>query len=276
MKTLLAFRHNDGIGDWMMTMSILKMVNLQYPDILIDVGMEQYYEPQAIHDVVDNMNVICRRVSNPDPDEYDYYCGKVGSWGEWRGGEWRGAEKVRGGRRHLIKGMIENFNLETGLNLQYDQKVLAQFTNIVPFNHYKPYIVMPSCGRQYGGDGKRLSGEYDGWATKTFGEKRFAELAKRIKKHYDIIQVGASIEPILDEANRIIMGRSFAEVVGIMRGAEFCIGEINGLMHLAGHHGIKYYAIYCGGSEHPEFTSYENQVPTWGISLDSVYITLPI
>ena len=34
---LLAYRKNDGLGDWIMAMSVLKMVNQQYPDIDIDV-----------------------------------------------------------------------------------------------------------------------------------------------------------------------------------------------------------------------------------------------
>ena len=34
---LLAYRKHDGLGDWMMAMSVLKMVNHQYPDIDIDV-----------------------------------------------------------------------------------------------------------------------------------------------------------------------------------------------------------------------------------------------
>jgi hypothetical protein len=58
-----------------------------------------------------------------------------------------------------------------------------------------------------------------------------------------------------------------------MKEAEFYVGEINGLVHLAGHHGIKTYAIYCGGKEHPEFTRYKNQIPIVenNASVDTVY-----
>ena len=38
---LLAYRKRDGLGDWMMAMSVLKMVNQQYPDIDIDVYVEE-------------------------------------------------------------------------------------------------------------------------------------------------------------------------------------------------------------------------------------------
>ena len=59
-----------------------------------------------------------------------------------------------------------------------------------------------------------------------------------------------------------------------MKGSEFYVGEINGMIHLAGHHGIPAYAIYCGGGEHPEFTGYENQIPTWGRTVEHVYVTI--
>ena len=64
---LLAYRKNDGLGDWIMAMSVLKMVNQQYPDIDIDVYVEETTDKnntrqhrflQGVYDIVDNVDVV--------------------------------------------------------------------------------------------------------------------------------------------------------------------------------------------------------------------------
>ena len=271
MKKLLAYRKNDGLGDWIMAMSVLKMVNQQYPDIDIDVYVEEKTQKsnsgqaptllQVVYDIIDNVDVKLTRVLKVNPDDYDYYtedmiypyplpCYELIKTFE---GE------------HCIQGMVNNFNEETNLDLKYDKKVLAQFTDIVPFSYYKPYVVMPSCGRLE----KR---EYHD--SKSWGYDNYNELAKRLREHYSIIQIGSIDQSMLHDADCVILGSPLKHVLGIMKGAEFYVGEINGLVHLAGHHGILAYAIYCGQGEHPEFTGYDSQEPTWGKTVDHVYITI--
>ena len=258
---LLAYRKHDGLGDWIMAMSVLKMVNQQYPDIDIDVYIEkktdvQHRFLQGVYDIIDNVDVKLTRVSKADSDDYDYFTGHMVypyPFPHYEQGE------------HCIKGMVNNFNEETNLDLKYDKKVLAQFTDIVPFSYYKPYVVMPSCGRLE----KR---EYHD--SKSWGYDNYNELAKRLREHYSIIQIGSIDQSMLHDADCVILGSPLKHVLGIMKGAEFYVGEINGLVHLAGHHGILAYAIYCGQGEHPEFTGYDSQEPTWGKTVDHVYITI--
>jgi len=268
---LLACRKLDGLGDWIMAMSVLKMVNQQYPDIDIDVYVEEKIQKsnsgqspillQVVYDIIDNVDVKLTRVSKANLDDYDYYtrhmiypyplpCYELIKTFE---GE------------HCIQGMVNNFNEETNLDLKYDKKVLAQFTDIVPFSYYKPYVVIPSCGRYE----KREHHDSKSW-----GYDNYSELAKRLREHYSIIQIGSTDQPMLHEADCVVLGSPLKHVLGIMKGAEFYVGEINGLVHLAGHHGIPAYAIYCGQGEHPEFTGYDSQIPTWGKTLDHVYITI--
>ena len=166
---------------------------------------------------------------------------------------------------HLIQGMVNNFNEETSLELKYDEKVLAQFIDIVPFSYHKPYVAMPSCGRLE----KKINLDSKSW-----GYDNYNELAKRLREHYSIIQIGSSDQPILDDAEHVVLGQPLKYVLGIMKGSEFYVGEINGMIHLAGHHGIPAYAIYCGQGEHPEFTGYDSQIPTWGKTVEYVYITI--
>ena len=123
--------------------------------------------------------------------------------------------------------------------------------------------VIPSCGR----NDRKIKDE------KAWGIDNYKELARRLKEHYYIIQIGSDDQPIIKDADQIIFDQPFSEVLGIMKEAEFYVGEINGLVHLAGHHGIKTYAIYCGGKEHPDFTGYKNQIPIMenNASVDTVY-----
>ena len=289
-KKLLAYRKNDGLGDWIMAMSVLKMVNLQYPNIEIHVHAEntnldiprdvvvapgkgdnhrQIRFINGVYDIIDNMDVELTRVLHAEPSEYDYYS-KHMIYFEFRA-EWhRLYPEVPKDyiRNHLIHGMVKKFNEETKLNLKYDKNVLARYKNIVPFGGQKPYVVIPSCGRN-----DREKGQQD---TKSWGIDNYRELAARLKEHYYIVQVGSDDQPVIKDADQVIFDQPFSEVLGVMKEAEFYVGEINGLVHLAGHHAIKTYAIYCGGKEHPDFTGYKNQIPIMenNVSVDTVYFKI--
>ena len=181
-KKLLACRKYNGLGDWIMAMSVLKMVNLQYPNIDIHVYVDREKKEfiNRIYDIVDNMDVKLTRVLRVEPSEYDYYT-KHMIYFEFTA-EWHKQypevpkDYVK---NHLIHGMVKKFNEETKLNLKYDENVLARYKNIVPFGGQKPYVVMPSCGRH------RLREEN---CTKSWGMDNYKELARRLKEHYYIIQ----------------------------------------------------------------------------------------
>ena len=264
-KKLLACREYDGLGDWIMAMSVLKMVNLQYPNIDIHVKKDGKKNLNRVYDIVDNMDVELTRVQRAEPSEYDYYI-KHMIYFEFTA-EWHKqySEEVPKDyvKNHLIHGMVKKFNEETKLNLKYDENVLARYKNIVPFGGQKPYVVIPSCGSK---DRKEKD-------TKAWGTDNYKELARRLKDHYYIVQIGSDDQPIIEDADQIIFDQPFSEVLGVMKEAEFYVGEINGLVHLAGHHAIKTYAIYCGGKEHPDFTGYKNQIPIMenNASVDTVY-----
>ena len=264
-KKLLACREYDGLGDWIMAMSVLKMVNLQYPNIDIHVKKDGKKNLNRVYDIVDNMDVELTRVQRAEPSEYDYYIKHMIYFEftvEWHKQYSEGLPKDYV-KNHLIHGMVKKFNEETKLNLKYDENVLARYKNIVPFGGQKPYVVIPSCGSK-----DRIEKD-----TKAWGTDNYKELARRLKDHYYIVQIGSNDQPIIKDADQIIFDQPFSEVLGIMKEAEFYVGEINGLVHLAGHHGIKTYAIYCGGKEHPEFTRYKNQIPIVenNASVDTVY-----
>ena len=89
--------------------------------------------------------------------------------------------------------MVKKFNEETKLNLKYDENVLARYKNIIPFGGKKPYVVIPSCGRN-----DRVEND-----TKSWGIVNYRELARRLKNHYYIIQIGSNDQPTIEDADKI-------------------------------------------------------------------------
>jgi len=230
-------------------MSVLKMVNRQYPDVKIDYLVET--DMTVIHDIVGGMDVALTKVTKADKSQYDYFTDHI-IYPCLHLGE---------DKDHLIHGMIKNFNKRTGLNLKYESEILAQFKEIPKTTKLdKPHIVMPACGKSLSEGGKE------------WGFDNFNGLADRLSEHYYIVQVGSN-EPFLDAANERHYNEPFPVVLALMKQADFFIGMVNGLAHLAGHHGINTYCIYCGGNEHPGFTGYPNQIPIIGdkISVETVY-----
>ncbi len=187
-KKLLACREYDGLGDWIMAMSVLKMVNLQYPNIDIHVKKDGKKNLNRVYDIVDNMDVELTRVQRAEPSEYDYYIKHMIYFeftAEWHKQYSEGVPKDYV-KNHLIHGMVKKFNEETKLNLKYDENVLARYKNIVPFGGQKPYVVIPSCGSK-----DRKEKDTKAWGTDNYkeqgkvmkGPKYFKpDLSKFIKK----------------------------------------------------------------------------------------------
>ena len=59
MKRLLIIKRSDGIGDWIMTMSVIKMINYQYPhiNVFVKLNFENSKYKNFISDIIKNSNV---------------------------------------------------------------------------------------------------------------------------------------------------------------------------------------------------------------------------
>lgn len=242
MKTLLITRHADGIGDWIMSMSVIKLVKKQYPnmDIFIKLNFSNSIYKHFIREIIENSDV-CTTIVEETKQNYDFICNHL-IYPDLL------YLKKRNSQHHLIKYMVDDLNVKTKLNVVYEQ-TLSKITSIKNINLNKSYIIMPSCGRvEKQGD-------------KYFGYENYNKLSYYFfKKGIDVVQIGAKNQPKLEYTTDIFLDLSISEVLGILKNCLFYIGEVNGLLHLAGHNNIKSYGLYLG-NEHPFFTSYEDQIP---------------
>ncbi|MDA0754197.1 MAG: hypothetical protein O3A49_05915 [Candidatus Marinimicrobia bacterium] len=251
MKTLLIIKRSDGIGDWIMTMSVIKMINYQYPDIdiFVKLNFENSKYKNFIIDIIKNSNVNVNFFQSKEQN-YNYTCDglRYPSFADLR---------KRNEQYHVIKYMIDDLNTKTKLNVEYHEHLLSKIVNIQEVDLKKPYVVMPSVGRYDKGNfGK--PGYTQG---KHFGYENYNKLSYYFwEKGINVVQIGAKNDPALEYATDIFLNIYSRPTLGILKNCLFYVGEENGLLHLAGHNDIKSYGLYLGLS-HPFFTSYKDQIP---------------
>lgn len=184
-KKLLAYRTFSGIGDWMMALSVLKMVNIQFPDIDIYLNLkgkivsrrrrEATDLPNITNQIIDNFDVkLAGKIYETDllkliPD-YDYVTGNMAY--------------SKKDDKFFVESMVDRFNKNTGLGLVYMPDINAKYTGKpVEFDDHmpKPYILIQSCSKK-GSIARR-------W--KDYGTKNMQILANKLKKLFTVIQVGA-------------------------------------------------------------------------------------
>jgi len=120
--TLLVARMRNAIGDWVLTLSMIKIVNQQFPNIRVDVDMAN--APSGWADMLATWDVVAAPVTNPDPYDYDYYTGHL-LYPILDDGALH-VEDVEYGGAHLITGMCRTLKLRTGLPLKYPGETRAR------------------------------------------------------------------------------------------------------------------------------------------------------
>ena len=239
-KKLLIYRNCIGLGDWIMMMSLIKMLNIQFPDIEVHLNMSAKGEsvPNIIKQVAEGFDARIDKfvdILKPEDEKgYDYKSGHL--------------VYDRKLERHLIEGMVKNFYENTKINLKYDPSVLSQYQpKVIPkLLLPKEYILMPSCGGQRNFLGKE------------WGFERFNKLAELLSRDIAIVQTGNHSDPILKSAGYKYLGVAPWILHCLMVRSKFFIGIVNGLCHFAGHHRIRQFTIYFG-REKFEWSKYENQ-----------------
>jgi hypothetical protein len=237
-KTLFAYRNFSGVGDWIMAMTVLKMVNQQYPDIVIDVnwiarnrfteGNELELLPYLVQEIIKDFDVKIRKGQMFFDLQgagrcYDYCTGHM-------------VYKKDG--TNFIEGMVKQFNLNTGLDLKYDDEVFAQYQpggcgydNTL--SDLQPYILIQSCS-------KERSVERQG---KDYGFLNMVRISEKLSKHISVIQIGQKTDLLIPNVNRFLsveldlLHRLMINSVGF-------IGMDGGLGVYACHHSVWQYIIY--------------------------------
>jgi len=239
---LFVHREASGIGDWIMAASVLKMCNQQYPQIHIDLSRNK--TTSFIQDLMNSFDIQFQWVNTGPKDSTKNY--------KYRTGHLVYPSDFRNSNKHFIAGMVDVFNQNTGLALQYAPDVYAVVDKPLPaLDLPKKYIVMPSVGRA-------LNTKCIG---KEWGYDNFNLLADLLSKHFDVVQIGSEADPRLNAASRGYCGEGALTVYSVLKHCQFFVGMVNGLCCLSGQHGIKSYIIYCGEIESPFHAAYPNQIP---------------
>ncbi len=226
MPSLLAYRNHDGLGDWLFAVSMLKMVNNQYPEIDIDLSLHLSHSGRntLIEDVATGFGVKYNKVISfiwaHIPADYDYSTGHM---------------IYAADSKPYIESMVDVFNERTGLALEYDESALptCQIESIelpVPDD----YILMI-------GHGKRAL------AAKDWGYSNFNSLCTELTgMGHGVVQIGMEGDTRLNDAVYHYNGLNLGEIMYLLMNCRKLISISNGLMVLAGLHDIDQLTIYCG------------------------------
>jgi len=243
MKRILVYRDAFGIGDWIMTLSVMKMLLRCYPDTLLDINLsgKSGVAPKLIVAIVQNFDVCFNRIfctSNfkAVKENYDVITGHV--------------IYDRRTKDNLMSSMVDTLNRKTGLHVKYISGLYSRYIGPVTFIDVpKKFILMPSCGKD-----DRVSRH------KNWGFENFNELARLLKQYgYNVVQIGAFTDRKLRYADKCYLDLSLSKLHFLMLNCSFFVGLVNGLSVYAGHHSVKTYLLHYNNRLNFATTKYPNQ-----------------
>lgn len=227
MTAVSLTREFAGIGDWLMALAVLKLLNRQHPDVEAYVSFETPREPMP--ELVPQAfaaSDVRYRVGAPK-----WPCRRTGHLVYTRG------------PKPFIEDMAGAFTRRTGIPLTYEP-VYPTFRRTVPPG--QGYIVMVSQGKR----GKDIGKEW--------GVQNFAALAEILAVDHEIVQIGGKYDSPLRAASRCYLGQPFDTVASVLTGARLFIGLEDGLTVLAGYLGVSQLTLYCGAGS-PDRLTFERQ-----------------
>jgi len=233
-------------GDLMMCATLIKTINIQYPNMKVFIEMSPHLTPWG-YDVLSHMDIAAYGTIAVQPSENVM--------------RFRSRYKPpEGTTRHLVHNLLLNCNESTGLELQYDPEILANYCGpVLSAKVPRPYVLLPAAGKLNGA----VSGHKE-WG-KDFQESRrnFDALALILRRGgMTPVQTGRAGDPILRNVSGRYLGTSMPEFHALVSGAAAIVSLENGLSHYAGHHGKKTYTIYRAlhMGYIPEHTHYKGQI----------------
>jgi hypothetical protein len=225
MSNLLFHRDYSALGDWIMAMTVIKEINLAYPDIQVDINIldkKGNPHPPIIRSVIENFDIRYNEqveYKNPAREgDYKYRTGHV---------IYSYDDKL-----NYISSMINNVRLKTGLNLDFQYYQLALAKKEKKIEVPKNYVLMQSQGK--------LPDKMN----KDWGYDNFDKLSRSLFKHFNIVQIGAKDDPELLAACKIYLDCDIPQINYLMQHCKFYIGIADGLSVFADVHDLKSYIIY--------------------------------
>ncbi|MEE9356502.1 MAG: hypothetical protein V3U75_13005 [Methylococcaceae bacterium] len=261
-KKLLAYRNYSGIGDWLMGLTVLKMVNQQYPDMEIYLNLtaknahkhQKQYKVVSpfIREIVKNFDVNITGVTffenvKTHMNEFDYVSNL----------KYHKREGV-----NYIESMVNSFNRFTGLSLQYDPAVYSQYQGEAKKLINEPYILIQACSKR--------NHQYPAW--KDYGVKNMQQLVNRLKHKYKFYQIGGRNGPTLDGVIKHFRELSLNELHSIVFNCQAFIGLDGMLGVYAAHNNVRQYIIYTG-KFNMNWTNFPNRLQINGNENDNQTIS---
>jgi len=221
---ILLARTQSGLGDWIMLLDVIRMLNEQYPNIEVYVDDENM--PDGFEDFLRRWDVEYQVAHNPDPYAFAYYSGHV----VYPAAEACGA--------HFVAGMVRTLNIRTGLNLQFDPSQMAKFQ----FRDW-PFPLRPGQRRP----------QYVAVALTNYGsETKRCDPAVRDKvvddilEHTGVVQLGepGKLAYLRDRLAYPMPNMPLSDLADIIYWADGVITMETGISHLAGHMGVPCMTYY--------------------------------
>jgi hypothetical protein len=236
-ETLLAYREWSGLGDWIMAMSVLKMVNQQYPhiDITLNLAARNKFgsmQPDHLPPIVEEV----ARGFDVKIDDFTYYI--VPQRASINYDYCSGHMTYAKDGNNFIENMVKKFNYDTDLNVIHDPKAYAQYIKgddyDNSFDQFKPYVLIQSCS-------KRKCRVREG---KDFGYGNMEVIARQLMRNgINVIQIGQNTDYKIPKVPAFL-SVDLNTIHKLMINSEGFIGMDGGLGVFASHHGVRQYIIY--------------------------------
>jgi len=240
-KQLLAYRRYAGIGDWIMALSVLKMVNQQRPDIDITINTKAINLHRGDVKPMDLPSLTTDFIKDCDVDikDYIYEMYPTGSTDKYDILSGYMKYRKRAGI-NFVKSMVQQFNRHTGLNIQYDPNIKARFTgtdNPTPeIAKLKPYVLIQSCSKR-----RHRTQQW-----KDYGADNMQVIANHLKSEVNVVQVGRKGTIALNGMAAMYFSSSLPTFHKLMKNCVAFIGLDGMLGVYAANHDIPHYIIYSG------------------------------
>ena len=215
MKVLVR-RDYNGIGDWLMALACLKMLNRQRPDVEAYVQFETktrlpHIVPQAFAESDVRLTV------GVPTGEYKLAHNLV--YRKWPPDSY-------------LESMVHNLNDLCGLDVRYEHGVYPRFSGADRWDG--GYVALISQGKRIARGGKE------------WGFANFTQLARHLKRHARVVQIGSRFDKPIPSADQRFLGSPFREMARALAGASVFVGIENGMMVLAGFLGVPQVTVYDG------------------------------
>lgn len=238
MPSLLAYRRYAGIGDWLMMMTVLKMVNQQRPDIDIYLNMKAKNAQKHRNIAKDLPKIAEEMIRGVDVKIKDFACydeptNHVMDY-DLKSGfmTYHKADGIG-----FIESMVNKLNRNSGLNIRYDPNVYAQYQDdyLAPDTEEK-FVLVQSCSKKRNRD--------KSW--KDFGFNNMQVIVDSIKNKVKVFQIGVHVDFLLKGVHERFLSVTMGKLHNLMKNCVAFIGLDGFLGVYAAHHGVKQYIIYSG------------------------------